>query len=824
MSVGHARAGIREMLRLPRPARRWPRWLWIVAAAFPPALSGKLLGRLWTWILLTTVFALGLGAVPLLGVLGFELAVVTAFFAAVMGLDVGSALARQIQRLPAPGVSRATFAGRTLARSTVAASLLVAAIMVIPAVISAVRGIWLPTCDWWFGIKAYLLMPITTALLAGAVGHALGVVSGPRRFAGAAFAQLPLVLVALAALYRFYSAPAVFTYNAVLGYFPGNLYDENVKLHDALLWSRLEQVLWVIALVAMVAMRFDVPRHRFTAEPRPAGRRWGAFVIACVCVAGGLSLRGNSGRLGYDIDAEDVQEILGGRLETAHFVIHYATSDDIEEIIGLVAGDHEFRYAQVVQQLGIESSTKIHSYYFANREQKARLMGARDVEMAKPWRREIYLEHRGFPHGSLRHEIAHAVAAEFGDPLFGVAAQRVLGVPAFISPGLIEGLAVATDWPGRYDRMTPHEAVRALQAMGKKPRIGQLLSLQFFNFSSAAGYTTAGSFLRFLLEEYGAPSLRALYSNGGDFEAAYHKPLSQLEAEWVAMIAQIQLPPSAVDASRERFRQGSVFSRPCPHAIAARREQAQLALADGDRPRAVRLMRQVCGDAPEEPRHRLALAELLSEGNPFERTEAINVWTALANNAEGVTSTLRATAFENLARAAAERGDFTQVRALIADAVQLPLDADERRQIDALSFALAHTGPAGPALRGYFFGAGPGISPATYALLATLAEPTLGLGHYLLGLQMGLQGEQSKAAVNLERGIVFGLPGTPFVKNAARRLAIAAYRTGDTTRVMTAATALSGAQMTTGDRLLARDWLDRIEFDATKQLPTTSRR
>ena len=44
--------------------------------------------------------------------------------------------------------------------------------------------------------------------------------------------------------------------------------------------------------------------------------------------------------------------------------------------------------------------------------------GARDVEMAKPWRREIYLEHRGFPHGSLRHEIAHAVAF-LASPLAG---------------------------------------------------------------------------------------------------------------------------------------------------------------------------------------------------------------------------------------------------------------------------------------------------------------------------------------------------------------------------------------------------------------------
>src|SRR5678809_1138996 len=99
--------------------------------------------------------------------------------------------------------------------------------------------------------------------------------------------------------------------------------------------------------------------------------------------------------------------------------------------------------------------------------------------MAKPWRREIYLDHRAFPHSSLRHEIAHAIASAFGDPIFGVAAQRTLGVPTLISPGLVEGLAVALDWPGGYERLTPHESVRAMQAMGFTPTISELLSLRF---------------------------------------------------------------------------------------------------------------------------------------------------------------------------------------------------------------------------------------------------------------------------------------------------------------------------------------------------------
>src|SRR4051812_26404413 len=133
--------------------------------------------RLRAWGALAVVLGVGLGWVPLFGVLGFELATAVALFAAVMGLDLGSALARERQRQGGDGER----AGGRMVRSTVAAAGLAMAVAAVPGLIAAVRGIWTPTCDWGFGIAAYAAMPLATAALAGAVGHALGVVCGPRR-------------------------------------------------------------------------------------------------------------------------------------------------------------------------------------------------------------------------------------------------------------------------------------------------------------------------------------------------------------------------------------------------------------------------------------------------------------------------------------------------------------------------------------------------------------------------------------------------------------------------------------------------------------------
>ncbi len=68
------------------------------------------------------------------------------------------------------------------------------------------------------------------------------------------------------------------------------------------------------------------------------------------------------------------------------------------------------------------------------------------------------------------------------------------------------------------------------------------------------------------------------------------------------MIDAIELPKSVVEGTRERFRGGSVFSRPCPHAIAARREAALGELAHGDRDKALALLRDA--SAPKRPTSR----------------------------------------------------------------------------------------------------------------------------------------------------------------------------------------------------------------------------
>jgi hypothetical protein len=270
MTVGDLRVAIRQMLRPPHPRARSIHWLaiavtaalallvqllvgadWVlygavVGGALGAAALFTLLGRLWAWILLAAGLGFALGLAPLFGVLGLELSLVTALFASIMAADLGAGIARAVAAMPILRARNSTSAGRTLARGAVASAGLAMAITLIPGVIAAFRGIVVPTCDWQFGIVSFIALPLASAALFGAVGHAMGALVGPVRVLGAFVAQVPALVVAAGALWRFYAAPPVYSYNAVLGYFPGNMYDENVHLTSTLVWSRLENAAWVV--------------------------------------------------------------------------------------------------------------------------------------------------------------------------------------------------------------------------------------------------------------------------------------------------------------------------------------------------------------------------------------------------------------------------------------------------------------------------------------------------------------------------------------------------------------------------------------------------
>jgi hypothetical protein len=784
--------------------------------------------RFWIWAGVLPLVALALATLPLLNILGFEFALVMALLGSLAGADLAATLVRRA-RAGAPDGAEPTTASALvggLFLRAAAASLLV---LLPPALLISLNGLRVRTCDWGFGVLAYGGLAGLSALAGAAAGIAAAILCGPRRRLGAVLPWLVVLGWLAQSVRQFYAEPPVFVYNAFGGYFPGNLYDESLSLSATFVWARLFQAATGVAVLAVIALCADVPTIsvRLLAERRPSGPRPGCTVVATAAAVAAAVLWFRSARLGFAVDAKDIQAELGGRHETAHFVIYYPQGADFARDIALIAADHEFRYAQVTRTFGAAPPGKIRSYYFANPAQKRRWFGAEHVHMAKPWRREIFVHHDAFPHSVLRHEIAHAVAGAFGDPWFHVAADRLLGAPVLFNVGLIEGAAVAADWPGRPDQtLTPHEAVAAMRELGFAPPIERLLSTGFFAFSAARSYTAAGSFVRFLLDEHGPDRFRTLYASGGDFRAAYGQPREVLVAEWLRAIDAIPLPPGTAEKVRESFRRGALFERPCPHDLARLSERAKSLAARGDRAAAITTLRSICAEDPGEPRHRLDLADLLAQAEHTQ--EATALYREMAEDTT-LSSTLRGRARLALADHAGRAGDFAEVLRQLDAAAALPLPDDDRRQVVARRLAAAHAGPAGPSLRAYFWRRPPDRDLDLVVLAARAAaslevEPDLALAHYLLGRVLFLRDAFADAAPRLARAATLGLPDVLLARENARLLCIAAYRAGDLHTAAVVAAALAAADQPAILRHLGADWQERIAWQRAQDAITRTER
>ena len=775
--------------------------------------------RYLVWAAILLLLTLILAQRPLFNILGFEFSFALALTGSIACMDLGAAFVRRVRSAPPAGSSP----GRVLAAVWQHAALANLALLAPPLLVMTLNGVRVRNCDYGFGFKAYLLMPVLSSLAATTWGVLAGVVAGRRKVLSNALPYLILITSVIYTLWRFYATPAVFNYNTFVGYFPGNLYDEQISFAAPFYWARLFQLGLLASLMCLVAALIDAGSLSLDPDNlRRRGRlRWFALTGHVCMGLIALILWTKSGSLGFAISTDDVKRALGGRYETDNFIIYYERGGVIERDIKLIAEDHEFRYAQLVRDLGVDMDTKITSFYFTDAQQKHRLMGARRVYMAKPWRKEIYVQYAPFPHPVLRHEIAHVVAGEFGDSIFAVSARKVLGVPVFFNVGMIEGTAVAADWPNHFNHyLTPHQSVKAMIELSLAPPIRRIFSTGFLQFSAARSYTLAGSFVRFLLDRYGAEKLRRLYHSGGDFAGAYNLSRDQLIAQWRTMIDAIELPLGAAKIVRERFRRPSIFKRPCAHAIASKRQHVAVLVGRRRIHRAISLQRDVCSDVPREPSYQLHLAQLLRGAG--KNAEAEKILQRIAGNTEHISSSLRAQALFELATVAAHAGDWARVTATLSRAKDWPLAPDLARNLHARLMAASYSGAAGQALRDYFWpGDEAGRDPLVRAGLAAaviVADPKLAIGHYLMGRVTSGRAKPALAAASLSRALDLGLGDPLLVRECARLLAIEAYRAGDYPAVRRAAQLL----MHTDNRvmqLLGADWLERVQWKLTGTLP-----
>ncbi len=740
---------------------------------------------------------------PLVGNLGYEHAFVLGPVASIGGIGVGVGQAR---------AARAAANLRLLPLARVGAREL-AILSAIAFAMPLVGSLWQRSCQPLGGAPFFAMGPMLCAALGWICGIWGGALARTDRRAFL-LALTPMIASTALGLWRLYAHPVVFAFDPFWGYFSGSVYDEAVSVGPTYLRFRGYNMLGAaVALVAFAA--FMGPDGRLRRLPRrEALTRLGLVAILALPWAA-IGLRGS--HHGFTADRASITEVLTGTLETEHFVIRYAPRTADAREITAIGREHEFAWATLRARMnGREPAGKVESFVFPSTELKRRLMGAGTVQVAAPWRRQIYLDHRPFPHPVLHHELAHVFGATVGDSLFGVSRRGLA-----INIGLIEGFATAMA-PREAERLDLHDQATVLRRLGKLPELAPIMGAGFFGKSSQVAYTAAGSFCLYLVETRGFEPLGVLYGTGGDFEQAYGGPLAPLESEWIAFLdGRDGVRDQDVAAAAQRFRRPSVFERPCAHHAADVRAQIDRASARGKFADAIGSWRELCSLEPEQPEHGLGLAHALAMAGDLD--DAAGVLDELAR-APDLTSTIRAAIAERRGDVELARGNREAANLAYQAAIAQP-QGESRLRLLQLRIAAAADAELTPVVLRYlapFDAEGDDMVRAVQAT-ATAAEIArlpghAGLGNYLLARQL-LNVQASAAAAPLlvaaldpsER-----LPSPEMIRAARLALLEADVVQGNFARARSTLAALRGeADLGNGQVASYDEWAQRIEFFAT---------
>src|SRR5262249_32157049 len=219
---------------------------------------------------------------------------------------------------------------------------------------------------------------------------------------------------------------------------------------------------------------------------------------------------------------------LSETIETSAYTFHHAQGDSVD-----TAWQQTF-HTWAIAALDVPAPRRVVYNKYRSRTHMGDLTGHYDTNgYAEP---STFTIHTIWPIGN--HEVVHVYSSTFGSPV------------ALFN----EGIAVAhqTD-PARND-LTPrwngtplHDWARTFRRQGTLIRVSDLVATaDFRRFDPNVTYPEAGSFVRYVLDQYGLDTLKRFFRDGNSadsanpvrlqFQNAYGRDLDSVERDWLAAL------------------------------------------------------------------------------------------------------------------------------------------------------------------------------------------------------------------------------------------------------------------------------------------------
>jgi formylglycine-generating enzyme required for sulfatase activity len=725
--------------------------------------------RIATLVVAVALFAIGL--IPLFDGPGYEAAL-----AAGLVLPATAALATAFDVVRSEAEPFAALGRGALTGTWLAA---------LGLVVCFLHGARVGFCDATEGTELFLLGPAAGSVLGGLWGGLAGLVARARfRTAGAAapltvrarallaFAALsgPLLGIVVSFL-RFYTSPMVFAFDPFVGFFAGTLYDSVITGMGRLLTYRMGSAATVVAAFAAASLWGGKPGSVRVAVRRRPGV---AFLAAGATLASvAHSLSGTS--MGHYQTTQSIRDALGQVLVHGRCELVYPTGTPALEARAL-AQECNAHLGQLDRFFGVKGPEHVVAFVFASPDQKGYLMGAAGTYIAKPWRREIYIQRAGFPHPVMRHELAHVEAGTFARGPFRVAGPLFGIIP---DPGRIEGVAVAA--APRDEVLSLDEWAKAMRDLKLLPPLDRVFKLSFLGEPSSRAYVVAGAFMDWLRRAKGIEVVRGWF--GGDsLEALTGMSFPDLERAWLASLDHLSVGEDVLQVARARFDQPAIFGRRCPHVVDRLGGEAAQALGQLDTARARALYQQLLALDPHDLGARLGMASCAQHEGAL--TEARQLYERIGAD-PSLARAARARALESLGDLALSAGQSDEAHRRFEDVRAVVVDPDRLRTLDVKEWAV--DAPGRDAIVQQLLGdpvLGRSPTLAASGLGAwSVREPALGLPEYLLARAYTGEGRYPLVAANLDAALGKMLPVPSVVREAYKLRVITACVLGDGARL-----------------------------------------
>ena len=457
----------------------------------------------------------------------------------------------------------------------------------IPLFFVSTKGIFITNCNYFKGVGFYILLSSISSIFGASLGHFISTFI-KRTSLAIGFFLLISLLILLKMPYDLIFGPKVDSYNHIFGIFAGPIYDEVVEITKPLIIYRA-YTLTISALLFLAGI--------FVSGFNDGEKKNWKYLVPTffLLLAIIFIFNFNAEKFGFSRSSKFIQERLGDKAETEHFIYYF--SPKFKEKMPLIMDEFEFSHYKNSTFLNIAPNGKYEVYVYPDSRSQKNLMGSRGTFISKPSTGQIHMVQSSPLNTLIQHELVHLMAGDFGIPIIKISLRIAF----------LEGLAEAGE--GSYGgQMTLDEYTAALYQLKLAPPIKSIMSpLGFWSKQSNIAYFLAGSFTKFLIDNYGIDKFKKVYKFKS-LDDVYGKDLEALSSDWLKKIDKIKLSDEQLKTAEALFKPKGIFEKKCAHEVASLLDSSDQMAGCGKMEDAIRLSEK---------------ANSLSGGDPSVQSELI---------------------------------------------------------------------------------------------------------------------------------------------------------------------------------------------------------